>query len=564
MTWYGTILFRNIPPRKSNRENMFERNIKVPRKSSGENPAIRIATGTSCVLIGANGSGKTRLAMSLENQLGDNAHRISAHRALTLNPLVPKISEIEAVRGLRYGYSGASSNLHHRHNHRWAEGKGATSLLADFDFLMQALFANQSRIALATHNDAHAGMLETPALTKFQELKQIWDDLLPHRTLVVEGDDIRVQERRTEPGPVNKSYSASEMSDGERAIFYLIGQALVAPERSVLIVDEPELHIHRAVQGILWDKIEAARKDCCFVYITHDFEFAANRNATKFVIQSFEGSVSSWDISIVDATEGFSEELTTLLLGNRHPVLFVEGTNSSLDIATYRAAYPGWTIVPRGSCEAVIHSVSTYRSSPQFNRIRCAGLVDSDGRNDVDRERLRQLDVHVLPVAEIENIFLLTDIAMEIAALEQYSKEEALKIISSVQAEAFEKLGTTEKVERASISYAIRQLDETLKRLAIEKPASIDALSNSFDESIAHINIRATAEWRKGQLTNAIEEKNISAFLSMMDDKGIMNITAKIKRVKKDAFESWLSRILGHPQGEVLVGKIRELLPAIH
>ena len=33
------------------------------------------------------------------------------------------------------------------------------------------------------------------------------------------------------------------MSDGERAIFYLIGQTLAASSDSVLIIDEPELHL---------------------------------------------------------------------------------------------------------------------------------------------------------------------------------------------------------------------------------------------------------------------------------------------------------------------------------
>lgn len=54
---------------------------------------------------GPNGSGKTRLAAHIEQQLGLNAHRISAHRALSLNPGVRKISETEALRSLRTGYA---------------------------------------------------------------------------------------------------------------------------------------------------------------------------------------------------------------------------------------------------------------------------------------------------------------------------------------------------------------------------------------------------------------------------------------------------------------------------
>lgn len=77
------------------------------------------------------------------------------------------------------------------------------------------------------------------------------------------------------------------MSDGERAIFYMIGQALVAAEGTVLIVDEPELHVHRSIMEKLWDEIEASRRDCGFIYITHDLDFAAARSAKKNVIRDF-------------------------------------------------------------------------------------------------------------------------------------------------------------------------------------------------------------------------------------------------------------------------------------
>ena len=57
--------------------------------------------GTTTTLCGANGSGKTRLAVHIEKQLNFTAHRISAHRALSLNPHVAKISEEAALAGLR-------------------------------------------------------------------------------------------------------------------------------------------------------------------------------------------------------------------------------------------------------------------------------------------------------------------------------------------------------------------------------------------------------------------------------------------------------------------------------
>ena len=40
---------------------------------------VTVEEGSAVVLCGANGSGKTRLAVYIEGRLGLNVHRISAH-----------------------------------------------------------------------------------------------------------------------------------------------------------------------------------------------------------------------------------------------------------------------------------------------------------------------------------------------------------------------------------------------------------------------------------------------------------------------------------------------------
>lgn len=161
------------------------------------NFSVNIEQGTSAIFVGANGSGKSRLAIYIESAGGENAHRISAP-------------------------------------------------------------------------------------TKFEILEDIWDQLLPHRKLMISGDDIKVKHPSSDV-----LYSASDMSDGERAIFYLIGQVLLAKDDSLLIVDEPELHVHRSIMNSLWDLLESARPNCAFIFITHDLEFAAGRVAQKFAISEY-------------------------------------------------------------------------------------------------------------------------------------------------------------------------------------------------------------------------------------------------------------------------------------
>lgn len=208
----------------------------------GELP-IKMESGQSIIFVGANGSGKTRLGAYIEKHLRDKAHRISAHRALSFNTDIPKISESDAKRTLKIGNAAIDSNdIIIRRLQRWAN-KSATHLLDDYDSLVQALFAEYINVAAEFYNQSEPSsesMAVVRKETKFYRLKNIWERLLPHRKLDITGDEIRV----TPIKGGGDAYPAAEMSDGERAIFYMIGQALVAANSQMLIIDEPELHIH--------------------------------------------------------------------------------------------------------------------------------------------------------------------------------------------------------------------------------------------------------------------------------------------------------------------------------
>ncbi|WP_236362361.1 hypothetical protein, partial [Pseudomonas gessardii] len=78
--------------------------------------SVTLESGTSAIFVGANGGGKSRLAVYLEEAGGEAVHRISAHRALELNPDVAKIKESHAVKGLRFGHS--SVEIHQRSGYR--------------------------------------------------------------------------------------------------------------------------------------------------------------------------------------------------------------------------------------------------------------------------------------------------------------------------------------------------------------------------------------------------------------------------------------------------------------
>lgn len=517
---------------------------------------IQLNSGTTTTFCGANGSGKTRLAVHIETHLGLAAHRISAHRALSLNPRVAKISEQKALAGLKTG-AGENYSDGNRHVYRW-QSQEAVQLLNDFDYLIQVLFADQTRTALKSHKQLRTVGGGSAKPTKFEQLSEIWDQLLPHRELVIDSDDINARVRGAET-----TYPASEMSDGERAIFYLIGQTLAASESSVLIIDEPELHLHPSIMTALWDKLATSRPDCAFVFITHSLEFAASRPDAKFIISKFDPK-PTWTLDPVPENTGFSEEFTTLILGNRRSVLFVEGALSSLDRIIFRSSFPDHLVLPLESCEAVVHAVASMRKNRVFTRVMCHGIVDRDHRSADEIQHLRSLGVEVLPVAEIENIVLLPEVSCAIATHEGYQGDNLDARLSRLREAVFELLESHGAKDATVVRHTARRIDFLLKHIDLSGAKSVQDLVQCCKRNMESLDVGVLASEGAERIQFAIDNNDLIALLAHYDNKGLFALAAQhLKNTNAKPFKEWLERVLGNGSVPQLGDAIRKSLPKL-
>lgn len=531
--------------------------IPIP---SASNFVLTLEAGRSTVVMGANGTGKTRLGVYLEDQLPPAiVTRVAAHRSLTMSDTLSMISLDRALSGLRYGYAGPGSGPGHRGGHRW-QSNPAVALLSDFEFVLQALFAEQAQAAVE-HLEAHRGdPTRQPPLTVISRLKSVWERLLPHRKLRFLELEVRVL--RPDQEADSAGYKGSQMSDGERVMFYLLGQCLLAAPGSVLIVDEPELHMHKAILGRFWDAIEAERPDCSFVYVTHDLDFVVARPiAEKVVLKSYHDG-PFWDLETLPEGSGLPERVVSELVGSRQPVLFVEGVRGGLDPTLYRSIYPKFLIEPIGGCQAVIHAVATFQSNPAFHRLGAVrGCVDADAREQDEIASLTRLGIHVLPVAELENVLLLPRIVAALAASLDFTavetEERQRALTDSVVREA------TRDLDAASVRYAVRRLDALLKKLG-PSAKTAEELEARFQAGVAAVDVRALASNYRQRLSDAISARNLAGVLSLYDNKGLLDIAAQQLGLKgKNHLAEYVARLLGSARGVPLMAALRAELPSI-
>lgn len=90
----------------------------------------------SLIIIGANGSGKSKLGAWIEQQDGDRIHRVGAQRSLNFSEYIPQKSYEEAEGELFYGVP-EKVYWKKEKKQRWGYGKEyTTKLLNDFDVVL--------------------------------------------------------------------------------------------------------------------------------------------------------------------------------------------------------------------------------------------------------------------------------------------------------------------------------------------------------------------------------------------------------------------------------------------
>jgi ABC-type cobalamin/Fe3+-siderophores transport system ATPase subunit len=541
---------------------LFRFDVETPLGPQG----YELKNGEPLFFVGANGSGKSRLALTIESNLANKGHRISAHRSLSMNTNVPKIKEELARNALKYGRATETANPADKWTQRWQIYNNGiddgTPLLNDFDALLQTLFAEQSNTAFDSHTHSRKGHQHKAAATLLERIQAIWEHIIPSRRLILSGDDVQVAEVDSE-----EQYKASALSDGERAVFYLAGQALCADPNSVLIVDEPELHLHRAIMSKLWDAIESERPDCGYVFITHDLEFAATRVGQKYVVREYSAKEGDkWTIEKVPQETGFDEETVTLILGSRRPILFVEGTKGSLDVSIYRNFYRDYTVIPVGECEVVIHSVETMRRNDTLTRVKCAGIIDGDGRSQQEKQDLENRGIYVLPVSEIENIFLMNDVLRAIGAYEELDEATLADRIEKLTDAVIEHVGQGDNLKEAVGRYCKRRIDSILKRLDPGKSECPEDLETHYRAKLQTINVAEIAKARTTEIESAISSRDLHKILDLYDNKGLFSLVSQ--HIKKSSHHSevknWLQRVLRSGKDSDLKRAVAQVLPTIN
>ena len=342
-------------------------------------------------------------------------------------------------------------------------------------------------------------------------------------------------------------YPAYQMSDGEKNIFFLIGRVLLASDDAMIIIDEPEMYLHKAIVNKLWDRLENERKDCKFIYLTHDLEFASSRKANKYWIKDFQFP-SKWEIEPIPEND-IPDSLLMKILGSRKKILFCEGKKSSLDIQIYEILFPNYTIIPLEGCSNVINYTRAFNKIPNKNST-AIGIVDRDFRTDEQINKFRNENIYVYSVAEIENLFLLENF------IQVFSENKKERInIQDLKKRVLDRL-ETDKEQQIS-NYVTSYINSVFSEEHVNKARNLQEIKGNFDDFIVKIEIDNLYNKRKEEIEKIINEKDYPKALKVYNNKGLLGVVENLLQYKPNTYRFKALDILREEE------KVQQILRAV-
>lgn len=360
---------------------MAQVKIKIPGlgEQDGETPIV---------ILGPNGSGKTQLAQKIAGTNPSSA--ISAQRKTWVSSSLP----VEEERQLRRNAQ--------QHIDRWKSEAWLPT--EELSYLLSSLVQSHTTTLMERNEQAiKAGTDLKPVRdSRLVLLQSLWSRLFPKRRLEIVTFFPRV--RRLDGSEEGKAYDVRQMSDGERTVLYMAARVLTA-DQPLIIVDEPELHMHCRLAVSFWDEAERLRPDCRFVYITHDLHFALSRRSATILVAKAPDVAEAVPMAEVPSFVAAEVLGAATLPFYAKRVVFFEGEVGKGFADRFLSVWfrdDATFLVPGGNRASVLAATTGLRSVG-ISGGEVLGLVDRDYYSD---DLLRRVPdgVHVLPVHEVESV----------------------------------------------------------------------------------------------------------------------------------------------------------------
>lgn len=485
---------------------------------------------STTVIIGANGAGKT----SLINELRKNNSKITSNEMYVLPAqkllcFATHIQDRNVVDEDSYITEFNNINLKYETIDLYLN-----QIDANFSNAFTKLITLLVKDIMAVATDHFRGKNES-SLSLWQRLEKIWNKIKPEIKFDIDTKNTVVKVEKN-----GSKYSINGLSDGERCILFYIGNVLLAPENSYIIVDEPETFLNAAVYNELWDLLISERPDCQFIFASHNMDFVQSRtNATYIWCKNFEAPYD-FDYELLEDSQEMPLSLLTEVSGTRKPILFCEGTKTSIDYQIYSKLFSEFCFVkPVQGHKQVIQYTKAYNKLEKTYGNKAYGIIDYDWMDEARIESYKKKNIFVLPFNEIEMLLVDEEIVNSVLSDDEEDKKQKInKLRDTVIG-----LCTTNKDKIIRIALK-KKLDEFMEGHLIETREPTEDEARTFLENLSEkFDITVTLENITEIVEDSIASSDFSKILKICNLKNEIIASKEIKEIVSNLKENALSSI---------------------
>lgn len=503
---------------------------------TGDDP---VEFGRVSVLLGANGTGKSKLLTEIRSMAGKflPEHKIlniEGGRALTMyDHLQLDARNFNQYKTYDQTFQQYSNKRAGTLQSRLFDGLKSLEQLSETKRIEHSDLVTQWLEKI----DEKSTVSEVPrrSIDPMDRVFEAFNDIFPTISLSYYPNDKRL---RCKKGDAR--YGPTSLSDGEKQVFSILVDVVeLAEEKTILFVDEPELNLNPGLANRLWGSIESMLPNSIFLYATHSVSFAMRDSVESlFVISNIDENIQR--IDNLDELGHFEQvELlgnVTSLLSNRKSLL-VEGQDESFDQIFY-----DWILQDKdisttavGGCEDVI---AILKRSGKWSRIspnvQIAGVIDRDYKSQKTIDDVSASGSVVLRFHEAESYLSHPEIALKVAealgtadplptrdsviqCICEFVSERKIEILARrVSAQLNVRLGVSVP------SKALRKVEsrETLKKLLeADVRRQKDVVEKLYEPNM----IDEILSTEMSVIDGAIAEQNVESLLNLAPGKELLS-----------------------------------------
>ncbi len=501
------------------------------------------------VIIGANGAGKSSLINELRKNSIDEMYVLPAQKILYFvfdtfgRDSINKDQYISNLKNVETKYDTVQIQTH----------KIEDDFSGAFTKLVTLWVKDYAKVV----TDNSRGV-EGVSVALLERVEQIWNQIFPEITFYPEPNDRVLEVVRN-----GNKYSINGLSDGERCVLFYIGNVLLAPENSYIVVDEPETFLNAAVYNELWDLLISERPDCQFIFASHNMDFVQSRtNASYMWCKKFEAPYDL-DYEILEESQEMPLSLLTEVSVTRKPILFCEGTKTSIDYQIYSKLFSEFCFVkPVQGHKQVIQHTKAYNNLQHVHGNTAYGIIDNDWMDESSIQECKEQNIFVLPFNEVEMI--LVDEAVVKSCLPFDDEKEKQRKFENFQQSIIE--SCKEKKDKILSIALKKRLDEFMESHFIEKSEPNEHDAHVFLDSLAsEFDVDSTFKKINSIVVESLASSDFSRILKIcnlkkeiIDYRGNTEITPKFKEkaLSRITLDSDLQKELRHKYFEELEVKL--------